>query len=130
MLVIDASVAAGAAATPDGFQAFSGGPLIAPPLLWSEVTSSLREQVWRGAISLELARLSLDALERAPIERRLPASLYREAWRVAAGLGWAKTYDAEYVALARIEGCRLVTLDARLKRGCGHLVEIIGPTEL
>lgn len=130
MLVIDASVAARAAATPTGFATFSGESLVAPPLLWSEVTSSVRQQLWRGAMSAELARLSLDALERAPIERRLPASLYREAWDVAAGLGWAKTYHAEYVALARIEGCRLVTIDARLKRGCGHLVEIIGPTEL
>jgi hypothetical protein len=45
-------------------------------------------------------------------------------------LGWAKTYDANYVALARILDCRLVTLDARLRRGTARLGFVIGPTEL
>ena len=33
-------------------------------------------------------------------------------------------------ALAQLLACPLVTLDARLRRGAGHLVEIIGPAEL
>jgi predicted nucleic acid-binding protein len=45
-------------------------------------------------------------------------------------LGWAKTYDAEYVALARLLGCRLVTLDARLRRGADRLGFVISPDEL
>lgn len=44
--------------------------------------------------------------------------------------GWAKTYDAEYVALAHLLGSRLLTLDARLRRTASRLVEILGPTEL
>lgn len=28
-----------------------------------------------------------------------------EAWRIAQQFGWAKTYDAEYLALAKILGC-------------------------
>jgi integrase len=35
--------------------------------------------------------------------------------------GWAKTYGANYVALARLLDCRLVTLDARLRRGTARL---------
>jgi predicted nucleic acid-binding protein len=42
-----------------------------------------------------------------------PGELAGEAWRIADELGWAKTYDANYVALARLLGCKLVTLDAR-----------------
>lgn len=49
---------------------------------------------------------------------------------MAEELGWAKTYDAEYVALARLNNCRLLTLDARLKRAAGHLVDIVAPSEL
>jgi predicted nucleic acid-binding protein len=45
-------------------------------------------------------------------------------------MGWAKTYDANYVALARLRDCRLVTLDARLRRGTGRLGLVVGPTEL
>ena len=31
-------------------------------------------------------------------------------------MGWAQTYDAEYLALARLLRCRLLTTDAKLKR--------------
>lgn len=60
----------------------------------------------------------------------MPRRLYLEAWAIAAELGWAKTYDAEYVALARILRCRLVTLDASLLRAAGNLVDIVAPADL
>ena len=130
MLVIDASVALSAALTRDGFERLTEHQLVAPPLLWSEVVSTLREHVWRQDISGQQAARSLDAFLAAPIRRRGPRRLVREAWWVAEELGWAKTYDAEYVALARLEGCRLLTRDERLRRGAVRLVECIGPTEL
>ena len=67
---------------------------------------------------------------KAPIRRRRPPRLHREAWKVADELGWAKTYDAEYVALARILRCPLLTIDARLKRGASRLVRVVGPADL
>ncbi|MEA2234260.1 MAG: hypothetical protein QOD83_4076 [Solirubrobacteraceae bacterium] len=66
----------------------------------------------------------------AAIERVEPKSLATDSWAVADELGWAKTYDANYVALARILDCRLVTLDARLRRGTARLGVVICPTEL
>jgi len=42
----------------------------------------------------------------------------------------AVPYDAEYVALARILAAPLLTRDARLRRGAGHLATIVGPTDL
>jgi len=66
----------------------------------------------------------------APIERVAPSRLQEEAWAVADEFGWAKTYDANYVALARLLDCRLVTLDARLRRGTARLGFVVGPTEL
>jgi hypothetical protein len=41
-----------------------------------------------------------------------------------------RTYDAEYVALAQILDCRLVTIDARLRRGADQLGIVIGLDEL
>lgn len=52
------------------------------------------------------------------------------AWRLAEDLGWAKTYDAEYVALAQLVDSPLVSIDERLRRGAGHVVRILGPAEL
>jgi len=45
-------------------------------------------------------------------------------------LWWAKTYDAEYVALALLLGTRVVTLDARLRQGADRLGCVVGPHEL
>ncbi len=104
--------------------------LVAPPLLWSEVRSSLHEQVWRRVISAELGRRALGRLSDMPVAPRSPAALGREAWLVADELGWAKTYDAEYVALARLLRSRLLTLDARLVRATERLGFVIGPDRL
>jgi predicted nucleic acid-binding protein len=52
------------------------------------------------------------------------------AWDLADRLGWAKTYDAEYVALARLLECRLVTLEPRLRRAANRLGFVVTPSEL
>lgn len=130
MLVVDASVALSAALTRDGFARIAHHDLVAPPLLWSEAVSTLREHAWRGDISAEQASASLAALVAAPIRKRAPRNLHAEAWRIAEQLGWAKTYDAEYVALASLLGCRLLTRDDRLRRGSARVIDSVGPTEL
>lgn len=49
---------------------------------------------------------------------------------IADEMGWAKTYDAQYVALARLTDCKLVTLDERLIRGIERLDIAIRPRDL
>ena len=130
MIVLDASAAVQACLAAGGFDLFGRERLIAPVLFWSEVSSALHEMRWRREISAELADIAFERLLEAPVSQRSPKRLRREAWRVAEELGWMKTYDAEYVALARMARCRLFTLDARLRRGAGHVVQIIGPGDL
>lgn len=130
MIVVDASVALDVLLTPGGIEDLASHDLTAPPLMWSEVTSSLREAAWRRLLSKEAAIEGMARLTKAPIKRNFPRNLHLEAWLVAEQLGWAKTYDAEYVALARWLDCDLLTRDARLKRGAGHLINIIDPTQL
>jgi predicted nucleic acid-binding protein len=43
-------------------------------------------------------------------------------WEVADRLGWASTYNAEYVALTQLQADALVTLDAELARSVEGIV--------
>lgn len=130
MLVLDASVALAASADDYGFQLFGDEELVAPPHMWAEARSSLHEALWREEVSEPVAFGTLERLEAAPVRPRSHRELGRAAWRIAEEFGWAKTYDAEYVALAQLLKCRLVTLDARLRRGTAGLGIVIGPAEL
>jgi predicted nucleic acid-binding protein len=64
------------------------------------------------------------------IAEHRPDGLAMKAWDVAEEFGWAKTYDAEYVALAMLNDCRLVTVDGRLRRGADRLGFVVTPAEL
>jgi predicted nucleic acid-binding protein len=130
MLVVDATVALSASGVGGGFEDLRDRELVAPPLMWSEARSVLHELRWRGEVSVADAEATRTRLERGPVQPRSPRSLGPRAWEIADRLGWAKTYDAEYVALAELLGCRLVTLDARLRRGADHLGIVFAPHEL
>ena len=129
-LVVDASVVVQACLERDGFGPLAGYRLVAPNLVFSESLSALHEATWRGEIGKELARAAQANLLDAPIERLQPEGHPQAAWTVADDLGWAKTYDAEYVALAHLLGCPLLTIDSRLARGAGRAVHTVGPADL
>lgn len=129
-LVIDASAALYLLASEKGIEPFATFDLVSPALLWSEVTSVLNEMRWRRQLSPALARTAFDRMLASPIDRRTGDGLYREAREVAKTLGWAKTYDAEYVALARMLQVDLMSRDERLRRGAAGLVRVITPDEL
>jgi predicted nucleic acid-binding protein len=130
MLVVDATAALGAAQFTTGFAAFRGEAMVAPPLLWSEVLSGLNEALWRRQVSREQAAAIRRRFEEADIKERRHRRLHEEAWRLAESLGWAQTYDAEYVSLAALLRCRLVTADRRLRRATEHLGFVMLTDEL
>lgn len=106
--------------------------LVAPSLLWSEVPSAINEMAFRNEISRVLATSAIERFAAGKLqvsERRHP-ELTVTAVSIAAELGWAKTYDAEYLALARLLETHVVTLDLRLRRGAGRLGLVVTPEEL
>lgn len=90
----------------------------------------MHELRWRKEISAELAAIGLERLATADVSPRRPRGLIEEAWRIADRLGWAKTYDVEYLALAGLLKCRLLTTDAKLKTSGSTIVQVIGPSDL
>ena len=113
-----------------GFGLLPDTDLVAPALMWCETRSTLHELVWRREVSPADGEAALEALERCGVRRARARGLGLEAWRIADELGWAKTYDAEYVALARLLGCRVVTLDTRLQRGAERLDLVVSLDDL
>ncbi len=98
--------------------------LLAPTLLRSQALSAMHEAVHRGEISQEEAGERLARINAMPIRLLGDAVLRRQAWKFADELGWADTYDAEYVALTKLQADAFVTLDPELARA----VEGIVPT--
>jgi predicted nucleic acid-binding protein len=98
--------------------------LLAPTLLRSQTLSALHEAVHAGEIGPEVALDRLTRIRAIPIRLLGDAVLRRRAWDVADQLGWAATYDAEYVALTQLQADAFVTLDAEL----AHRVEGIVTT--
>ena len=119
-LVVDTGVALAASGSSQARRQLRGFHLAAPPLLWSEVHSALREAVWRNEIDRAQSEELLRSFGELAIARERPAALYVTAVAIAEELGWAKTYDAEYLALARLRGGQVVTTDARLLRGAAR----------
>lgn len=88
--------------------------LVTPPLLFAETTSVLRRYVHSGAIAQNHAVASLQQLFRLPLSVIHHESVYIRALELAEHLGLARAYDVQYLAVAEMEDCSLVTLDRRL----------------
>jgi len=96
--------------------------LLAPTLLRSQILSALHEAVQRGEIPADVARDRLAVIGRMKIRLLGDGVLRRRAWDVADQLGWASTYNAEYIALTQLQGDAFVTLDVELARSVEGIV--------
>jgi predicted nucleic acid-binding protein len=111
----------------DWFERFANGwQLVAPTLMWSETRSALfRESTRRPSEASDhrstFARICAADITELPIDRSAP-------WDIAELLGWSKSYDAEYLALARELRAGLFTLDRQLRHGARTLgIELVQP---
>ena len=105
-----------------GFAVADGHVLLAPTLVRSQTLSLLHEAVQRGELPAEEARRRLATIGRMRIRLLGDGVLRRRAWDLADRLGWASTYDAEYVALTQLQADALVTTDPDFARAVDGLV--------
>jgi predicted nucleic acid-binding protein len=111
-------LAAGEARIADGHQ------LVAPTLLRSQVLALLYRAVRLGELTRKDADRQLNYLRALRIRLLGDRVLQNVAWRIADQLGWADTYDAEYVALTQLQADAFVTLDERLAAAVKDLVAL------
>ncbi|HET6673079.1 MAG TPA: type II toxin-antitoxin system VapC family toxin [Agromyces sp.] len=104
--------------------------LLAPTLIRSQVLSRLHESVHRGELSEAVATARLAHIARIPMRLLGDAVLRRVAWKLATELGWASTYDAEYLALTQLQGDAFITLDDELARRAEKVVTLASIDEL
>ena len=119
--VVDASAVIHLAA--DEIEVPAAHKLLAPTLLRSQTLSMLHEAVHRGEMPAHVARERLTAIGGMQIRLLGDAVLRRRAWEIADQLGWASTFDAEYVALTQLQADALVTLDGELARRVQGIVQ-------
>lgn len=98
--------------------------LVAPTLLRSQLLSLLYQAVKRGEITKSGARRQLDYVRGLQIRLLGDRVLQGLAWKIADELGWADTFEAEYVALTRLQADAFVTLDRRLADAVRDLVTV------
>lgn len=115
--VIDASALAEALLTESGEavrEMLAGSHLVAPQLIVPEFLSVLRGWLRSGLVTATRAQGALEDFRALGVELFDMLPLADEAWNLRNN---ASTYDAMYVALARVSETRLLTTDRRLDRG-------------
>jgi predicted nucleic acid-binding protein len=100
----------------------SNHKLLAPTLLRPQTLSLLHEAVQRGELAADVARERLRRVGQMKIRLLGDAVLRRRAWDIAEQLGWASTYDAEYIALTQLQAEAFITLDEKLARSVEGIV--------
>ena len=114
----------------EGVEVAQGHELLAPTLLRSQALSRLHAAAQAGELSQESARERLARVNSLRIRLLGDAVLRRRAWEIADQLGWAETYDAEYLALTQLQADAFVTPNAELARRVEGVVRTATVDEL
>jgi predicted nucleic acid-binding protein len=128
IFVIDAPVAISLAA--DGVTIPREHSLTAPTLLRSQVLARVYGSMHRGEIDDRTGRKLLDDIRGLRIRLLGDRSLQDHAWRIAAKLNWADTYQAEYIALTQLQADALATADTKLAAAARAFVKTVSPAEI
>lgn len=96
-------------------------PLIAPPLLLSEVANAIRQRQRSGELGIVEARNFLARFRALPVTIHWPDDLLDQALTVAHTHDLPAIYDAQYVVLTQMTGADFWTADRRLLRSLGGL---------
>jgi predicted nucleic acid-binding protein len=120
--VIDAPTLLHLVAT--GVQVSPWHQIAAPNLIRSQALSLLLEAVRHGDLTEDLALQHHERLTELKMRLLGDRVLRRTAWRIAHGQGWETTYDAEYLAVTKLQADALVTVSPALATKAKNLVPL------
>jgi predicted nucleic acid-binding protein len=98
--------------------------LLAPALLRSQLLARLYRLVREGSMTRQEAGQHLSYVRGLRIRLLGDRVLQEVAWTVADQLGWPDTMDAEYIALTRLQGDALITLDDDIAGAVADVVAV------
>jgi predicted nucleic acid-binding protein len=104
--------------------------ILAPTLIRSQLLARLFDAARRGELTKKDAERHLDYVRGLRIRLLGDRVLQAVAWKVAEQVGWSDTYNAEYVALAQLQGDAFITLDEELAGAVRDLVRVAPLEEL
>lgn len=90
--------------------------LVCAMLLLPECTSTLRRKVFEKKLEHTEAQRLIDVMTALPIRVSLMLDQFPLALNLANSTGRAKAYDMQYLAVAEVEGCHLITLDSGMRQ--------------
>jgi predicted nucleic acid-binding protein len=98
--------------------------IVAPNIIRSQALSLLLEAVRQGDLTEDLALQHHERLTELKMRLLGDRVSRRTAWRIAREQGWETTYDAEYLAVTRLQADALVTVNPTLASRVKNLVPL------
>ena len=115
-----------------GVQVSPRHQIVAPNLIRSQALSLLLEAVRNGELTEDQALQHHERFTELKMRLLGDRVSRRTAWRIARTQGWKTTYDAEYLAVTRLQADALITVDPALAtkaRGVVPLAQLEALTE-
>jgi predicted nucleic acid-binding protein len=98
--------------------------IVAPNLIRSQALNLLLQAVGRGELTEGEALEQHERLTELKMRLLGDRVSRRTAWKIARELGWDTTYDAEYVAITKLQADALITVDPEFARRAGKVVPV------
>jgi predicted nucleic acid-binding protein len=98
--------------------------LVAPNLIRSQALSLLLATVRHGDITEEVALQRHERLTEMKMRLLGDRVSRRTAWKIAQDEGWETTFDAEYLAVTKLQADAFITIDPALATKAAHIVPL------
>jgi predicted nucleic acid-binding protein len=98
--------------------------IAAPNIIRSQALSLLLDAVRRGDLAEDLALQHHERLTELKMRLLGDRVSRRTAWKIAREHGWESTYDAEYLAVTKLQADALISVDRALAKRAEGIVPL------